>query len=97
MKKLALFRICAVEVEEENSIIEHMQKEHGLQKVRLTTTTTVCLNIVRSHHSLQDVVEQIHSQFHARKHLQKRMVVGVKRMGRGEIRAAIEEEEERAG
>ena len=40
----------------------------------------------------QDVAEQIHSQFHARKHLQKRMVVDVKRMGRSEIRAAIEEQ-----
>ena len=27
------FRICAVEVDEENSIVEHMEKEHGLQKV----------------------------------------------------------------
>ena len=41
---------------------------------------------------LQDVAEQIHSQFHARKHLQRKMVVDVKRMGRSEIRAAIEEQ-----
>ena len=27
-------RICAVEVEEENSITKHMEKEHGLQKVQ---------------------------------------------------------------
>ena len=45
-----------------------------------------------SHSKLQDVAEQIHSQFHARKHLQKKMVVDVKRMGRSEIRAAIEEQ-----
>ena len=45
-----------------------------------------------SYSKLQDVAEQIHSQFHARKHLQKKMVVDVKRMGRGEIRAAIKEQ-----
>ena len=27
-------RICAVEVDQENSIVEHMEKEHKLQKVQ---------------------------------------------------------------
>ena len=41
-------RICAIEVDEENSIIEHMEKEHGMQKVLviLLNGTTVCLNSV---------------------------------------------------
>ena len=43
------------------------------------------------------MAEQIHSQFHARKHLQKKMVVDVKRMGKTEIREAIEEQAGRTG
>ena len=31
-------RICAVEVDQENSIVEHMEKEHKLQKVHLSVS-----------------------------------------------------------
>ena len=65
---------------------------HGKNALQNIATETTKHSVDKMTSKLQDVAEQIHSQFHARKHLQKKMVVDVKRMGKTEIREAIEEQ-----
>ena len=99
LKKSSLAESALLRSSRKTASLSIWRRNTGCKRyLRYTLCLSPCLDLWLDfhRHALQDVVEQIHSQFHARKHLQKRMVVDVKRMGRSEIRAAIEEQAQKS-